>query len=63
MEETRSLAPVILFNGFNVEHITKDQFEFMVDLIHETIVDETGTKTHLNMVDKLIEVSRTEYED
>ena len=50
-------------NGFHIEHITKDQFEFMVDLIHETIVDETGTKTHLNMVDKLIEVSRTEYED
>lgn len=50
-------------NGFHIEHITKDQFEFMVDLIHETIVDETGTKTHLNMVDKLIEVSRTEYGD
>lgn len=50
-------------NGFHIEHITKDQFEFMVDLIHETIVDETGTKTHLNMVDKLIEVSRMEYED
>lgn len=50
-------------NGFHIEHITKDQFEFMVDLIHEAIVDETGTKTHLNMVDKLIEVSRTEYED
>lgn len=50
-------------NGFHIEHITKDQFEFMVDLIHETIVDETGTKTHLSMVDKLIEVSRTEYEN